>query len=85
MFIGLVVFLVTKKKNLGLAGTFVANPLSPTEKKKVFSIIGLAIIIIAILCAIAIPTGILNFETFIGLIGILGILNPYNVLYCYVS
>lgn len=76
MFIGLVVFLVTKKKNLGLAGTFVANPLSPTEKKKVFSIIGLAIIIIAILCAIAIPTGILNFETFIGLIGILGILIP---------
>ncbi|MDH5163591.1 peptide MFS transporter [Heyndrickxia oleronia] len=76
MFIGLVVFLVTKKKSLGLAGTFVANPLSPTEKKKVFSIIGLAIIIIAILCAIAIPTGILNFETFIGLIGILGILIP---------
>ncbi|QQZ09357.1 peptide MFS transporter [Heyndrickxia vini] len=76
MFIGLVVFLATKKKNLGLAGTFVANPLSPTEKKKVFTIIGLAIVIIAILCAIAIPMGILNFKTFIGLIGILGILIP---------
>ena len=44
MFIGLVVFLVTKKKNLGLAGTQVPNPLAREEKKKVFSIITIATI-----------------------------------------
>lgn len=76
MFIGLIVFLLTKKKNLGLAGTIVANPLSTSEKKKVFSIIGLAIVVIAILVAIAIPTGFLTFESFITLIGILGFLIP---------
>ena len=42
MFIGLVVFIVTKKKNLGLAGTQVPNPLAPEEKKKVFSIFAIA-------------------------------------------
>lgn len=76
MFIGLIVFILTKKKNLGLAGTIVANPLSTSEKKKVFSIIGLAIVVIAILVAIAIPTGFLTFESFITLIGILGFLIP---------
>jgi POT family proton-dependent oligopeptide transporter len=76
MFLGLLVFIFTKKKNLGLAGTVVANPLSPTEKKKVFSILGLAALIIAIIIAVTIPLGILTFETFITLIGILGILIP---------
>ncbi|MBO1913827.1 MFS transporter, partial [Microvirga sp. 3-52] len=32
MFLGLVMFVLTKKKNLGLAGTQVANPLAPGEK-----------------------------------------------------
>lgn len=76
MFIGLIVFVVSKKKNLGLAGTYVANPLSPAEKKKVFTGIGLGIVVIAILVAIAIPTGWLTFDSFIALIGILGILIP---------
>ncbi|MBO1512655.1 peptide MFS transporter [Metabacillus bambusae] len=76
MFLGLLVFIFTKKKNLGLAGTVVANPLSPTEKKKVFSIIGLAALLIAIIIAVTIPLGILTFKTFIALIGILGILIP---------
>lgn len=34
MLIGLIVFVATKKKNLGLAGTLPANPLSQNEKKK---------------------------------------------------
>lgn len=34
MFLGLVMFVVTKKKNLGLAGTTIPNPLSKAEKKK---------------------------------------------------
>jgi POT family proton-dependent oligopeptide transporter len=76
MFVGLMVFIFTKKKNLGLAGTYVANPLSPNEKKKVFTGIGLGIVLIAVLIAIAIPAGWLTFDSFIVLIGILGILIP---------
>ena len=76
MFIGLIVFMVTKKKYLGLAGTIVANPLSAAEKKKYGTIFGIAIAAIAILCAITIPTGILNFDSFIALVGVLGIVIP---------
>lgn len=76
MFVGLVMFVLTKKKNLGLAGTTVANPLSPAERKKVFTYIGLGVVVIAVICAIAIPKGYLTFETFVNLIGILGILIP---------
>lgn len=76
MFVGLVMFVLTKKKNLGLAGTTVANPLSPADRKKVFTTIGLGVAVIAVICAIAIPNGYLTFETFVNLIGILGILIP---------
>ncbi|MGX4588282.1 peptide MFS transporter [Paenibacillus chitinolyticus] len=76
MFLGLVLFVLTKKKNLGLAGTVVANPMSPAEKKKVFTIMGIGIVVAAILVAIAIPAGLLTFSTFIKLIGVLGLLIP---------
>lgn len=76
MFIGLLVFIFTKKKNLGLAGTIVHNPLSPDEKKKVFTRFGLTAILIAIICAIAIPAGLLTINSFIALVGILGLLIP---------
>ncbi|WP_318502481.1 peptide MFS transporter [Bacillus sp. T3] len=76
MFLGLVMFVLTKKKNLGLAGTNVPNPLSPSEKKKTFTFIGLAVAIIAILFAILIPMGLLTFESFINLVTILAILIP---------
>lgn len=76
MFLGLVVFMATRSKNLGLAGTIVANPMSPAEKKKAFAIIGAGAVVIAVLIAIAIPMGVLTFSTFIKLVGILGILIP---------
>jgi proton-dependent oligopeptide transporter, POT family len=76
MFFGLLVFIFTKKKNLGLAGTHVANPLSPTEKKKVFTIAGVGAAIIAILLAILISNGLFTINTFISLVGILGIVIP---------
>ncbi|MFJ7746740.1 peptide MFS transporter [Peribacillus sp. NPDC097295] len=76
MFIGLIVFMATKKKNLGLAGVEPVNPLDPMERKSVYTKIGLAIIIIAIIGAIAIVTGTLTLNSFIGLVGILGILIP---------
>lgn len=76
MFFGLLVFILTKKKNLGLAGMQVANPLQPSEKRKVFSIFAIAAIVIGILVAIAIPRGWLTFESFIVIVGILGFLIP---------
>lgn len=76
MFLGLVVFVITRKKNLGLAGSTVVNPLSSEEKKKVFTIVGASVVVIGILIAIAIPLGILTFDTFIKLVGILGLLIP---------
>jgi proton-dependent oligopeptide transporter, POT family len=84
MFIGLLVFIFTKKKSLGLAGTMVANPLSPDEKKKVFTRFGIGAIIILILIAVGIPTGYLTFDSFIALVGILGIGIPiayFTVMY----
>lgn len=76
MFLGLVMFLLTRKKNLGLAGTQIANPLTPSERKVVFTRIGIGIAIIVILCAILIPQGILTIKSFIALVGILGIIIP---------
>jgi proton-dependent oligopeptide transporter, POT family len=76
MFFGLLVFAFTKKKNLGLAGTLVSNPLSPSEKKKVFTIIGLGIVLLVALCAVLIPMGLLTFANFINIVTILGILLP---------
>ena len=76
MFFGLLFFVFTKKKNLGLAGTIVPNPLAPNEKKKVYPQIIVGLIVVAILVAVGIPTGILTFDSFIALIGILGFLIP---------
>lgn len=76
MFLGLAIFAFTRKKNLGLAGTIVPSPLSPTERKKVFLQIGLGVLLLAVIVAITIPLGWLTFESFIVIVGILGLLIP---------
>ncbi|NHM33334.1 peptide MFS transporter [Neobacillus terrae] len=76
MFLALIVYMATKKKTLGLAGTFVANPLPQAEKKKAFTQIGLVAVIIAVLIAVAVSTGTLTIESFINLVGILGFVIP---------
>ncbi|KGM46364.1 peptide MFS transporter [Neobacillus niacini] len=76
MFLGLVMFVLTKKKNLGLAGTTVPNPLSKAEKTKTFTFIGLGVVIIAVLCAVLIPMGVLTFSSFINIVTFLGIIIP---------
>ncbi|TKC16066.1 peptide MFS transporter [Robertmurraya kyonggiensis] len=84
MFLGLLLFLFTKKKNLGLAGTFVNNPLSTSEKKKIFTIIAIAVVILAVLVAVSIPMGLLTFDSFVALVGILGVALPiiyFTVMY----
>ncbi|MCA0990613.1 peptide MFS transporter [Pseudalkalibacillus hwajinpoensis] len=76
MFLGLVVFLITKKKNLGLAGTFVPNPLGPVEKKKYGLIAGLVVVGLTIILGITIPAGLFTLNVFINLVGIFGIVVP---------
>lgn len=76
MFLALVVYMATKKKNLGLAGTFVANPLPPSERKKTFTKFGLIAVIVAIIIAVAVFTGVLTVDLFITLVGILGFFIP---------
>jgi proton-dependent oligopeptide transporter, POT family len=76
MLLGLIVFAVTKKKNLGLAGTYVPNPLSPVEKKKVSLIVGISVVVLAIILGTTIPAGIFTLDVFITLVGIFGITIP---------
>lgn len=76
MFLGLVVFLATKKKYLGTAGTQIPNPLQPHEKKRVMSTLGLSIVALAIIVPITIRLGWLTFDSFVGLVGILAFIIP---------
>jgi len=76
MFFGLVLFLLTKKKNLGLAGTYVANKLEGEEKASVIKRLGLASVILIILIILSIQFGWLTINSFISLVGILGFLIP---------
>lgn len=76
MFLGLVTYLLTRKKNLGPAGKTVPNPLAPSERKKVFGRIGLGVLVIAIIGAYLISKGILTISVFTMLVSILGILIP---------
>lgn len=76
MLLGLIVFVVTKKTSLGLAGTVIANPLKGDERKKVFTRFGIAAVVLAVLLAVTIPTGLLTISTFIGTVGVLGFLIP---------
>nr|WP_026682493.1 peptide MFS transporter [Priestia megaterium] len=76
MLLGLAVFLATKRKYLGLAGTYVPNPLERDEKKKVFTRIGLGAVAIIIVGAITIPAGILTINRFTYLVSFLGIIIP---------
>ncbi|WP_042477105.1 peptide MFS transporter [Bacillus ndiopicus] len=76
MFFGLIMFWVTAKKNLGLAGSVPTNPMNATEKKKAIRNFLLGIIVIVVLGVIAYNTGYLTVKTFSLLITTLGILLP---------
>ncbi|WP_046181158.1 peptide MFS transporter [Domibacillus tundrae] len=76
MLLGLAVYLATQKKNLGLAGSYVPNPLSPTEKKKVFTQIGIGAAVIAALVIAGLVKGVLTLGVFTMTISVLGIVIP---------
>lgn len=76
MLLGLIIYMMTKKKNLGLAGAYVANPLPKNERKKVFGTIGITALILIVIGYFGITTGFLTIEVFISIVSILGILIP---------
>ncbi|EMA6343930.1 peptide MFS transporter [Bacillus cytotoxicus] len=81
MFIGLIVFVTTKKKNLGLAGTQVPNPLAPQERTKVFGRLGIGALVIIIIGYMTITTGILTIQRFTMVVSVLGIIIPTCYFY----
>lgn len=76
MAVGLIVFLLTKKNNLGLAGSYVPNPMTSEERKKVFARIGIVILIVLILGFILVQQGIMTIDVFTMTVSILGIVIP---------
>lgn len=74
MFLGLVVYVATRRKYLGLAGTLINNPV--TNPKKTYTCIGIGAAVIAMISAIAITSGLLTIHSFISLVGILGFVIP---------
>ncbi|WP_411348422.1 peptide MFS transporter [Paenibacillus sp. WLX2291] len=76
MFIGLLVFIFTRKGSLGLAGTVVPNPMNPQERKKVVTTLVIGAIVIAIIAALAISMGWLTLESFVLVVAVLGVLIP---------
>lgn len=76
MFIGLVVYLLTRKKYFGLAGTTVPNPLTAEDKRKTRKIISLSVVILAVIGWLGISGGWLTIERVIFSISILGVIIP---------
>jgi POT family proton-dependent oligopeptide transporter len=76
MFFGLVVFMLTKKKFLGLAGSYVPNPMAKGERVKVFTRIAIALVAVLIIGFILIQNGIMTINVFTMIVSILGIVIP---------
>ncbi|RIN33740.1 peptide MFS transporter [Staphylococcus succinus] len=79
MFFGLVVYAFKRKKNLGLAGRNVPNPLTKPELKKFTFISGCVIVLFLIYLLILQLNNALSLENFSLLITILGIILPIYI------
>ena len=75
MFIGLVTYFITNKKNLGLAGLSVPNPLRK-EIKRLSIITGIVVVIFAIILLILQFIGKLSLSSFSVIVTIVGIVLP---------
>ncbi|WP_010648639.1 peptide MFS transporter [Oceanobacillus massiliensis] len=76
MFAGLIVYLLTRKKYFGLAGTIVPNPLTATDRRKVTKTISLSVVVLAIIFWLGVSGGWLTIERVIFFISILGVIIP---------
>jgi len=81
MFLGLVVFVLTKKKNLGQAGQYVLNPMSKEERTRFYKIASISIVGIVIIGWIASTIGWLTINSFSFVVTILGIIIPIFYFY----
>ncbi|UOQ45629.1 peptide MFS transporter [Halobacillus salinarum] len=76
MFFGLITFMVSKKNSLGLAGRNVPNPLTKAERSVTIRRFIIGIIVIVILFAVTIPTGILTINGLTYVVSFLGLSIP---------
>jgi|SRR5690625_1075007 len=76
MFIGLVMFIVTRPKYMGSVGRNVPNPLTNEEKGKVFKTIFVSAIIIAALVSAGVKFGLLTVDIFTILVSVLAVILP---------
>ncbi len=76
MFFGLITFIISKKNSLGLAGRNVPNPLTKSERSKTITRFVIGAVIIGILLAVTIPTGILTINGLTYVVSFLGLTIP---------
>ncbi|MBQ0140261.1 MAG: peptide MFS transporter [Kurthia sp.] len=79
MFIGLIMYKVTEKKNLGKAGLVPTNPLSSEEKVKVIKIASVVLVVVAILLVIANAFDLISIDNAVNFFTIIGLLAPICV------
>lgn len=79
MAIGLIMYKVTEKKNLGLAGTEPTNPLAPHELQGILKKTVITLIVVAILVAIVYFKGWLTINFVINFFTVIGVLAPISV------
>ncbi|MGO3731648.1 MAG: peptide MFS transporter [Vagococcus sp.] len=73
MFIGLVVYYLQGKKTLNHIGEQPSNPITGAERKKVFSLFVMIILIVGAIFGVAAMTNSLNIAFFVNFISVLGI------------
>jgi len=76
MFVGLVVFMVTKSKYLGSAGKNVPNPMTPAEKRKAFKIIFGSAVLVVVLAFVGTKLGMLTVDIFTIVVSALAVVIP---------
>ncbi|MBI5974041.1 peptide MFS transporter [Staphylococcus canis] len=76
MFLGLLIYFVTNKKYLGLAGLEVPDPLTREERSKLIKITLIVLVIIGIVCAVLASMGKMTITVFADFITFLGVVLP---------
>lgn len=76
MFFGLLTYLITNKKNLGLAGLEIPDPLTKAERTKMIKIVLIVVAVVAVLLFVLGLFNQLTLPNFANLVTILGIVLP---------
>lgn len=76
MFLGLLTYLITNKKNLGVAGLEVPDPLSKAERIKIIKIVIIVVVVLALLTMVSAYLNMMTLSNFANLVTILGVVIP---------